>query len=296
HVVVASVRAAPAAPWRAGPRPGGPWPRRGRGAGVRDLGDRPYSRHAQPRGIACRICPLLSALRPPPDADHAAARLRGGPSDAAIGRLGRGVDELVAFHLSIQPDAAAGGVHSLRNDTRRAPDRAANRRRDRGGRPCSASEPGVRSGETVLRAERSLHALNAAFRGIDVRSAANRPSPPFMPPQRCSRSENKRKKSVGSTKTWTRTVDHSRRRRKHMSVRRASLPGLDRQSIILTEKIDARAISALTKAIRPDAYARPCEPRRQRGSSAAALASVPLSRSGVAASPIACTSALAKQL
>src|SRR5262245_2448075 len=38
---------------------------------------------------------------------------------------------------------------------------------------------------------------------------------------------NRRKKSVGSTKTWTPTVDHSRRRRKHMSVRRASLPGLD---------------------------------------------------------------------
>src|SRR5262249_16790066 len=38
-----------------------------------------------------------------------------------------------------------------------------------------------------------------------------------------------------------------------------------------------------------------CEPRRQRGSSSAALASVPLSRSGVAASAIASASALAKQ-
>ena len=40
----------------------------------------------------------------------------------------------------------------------------------------------------------------------------------------------------------------------------------------------------------------PSEPRRQRGSFVAALVSVPLSRSGVAASAIASASALAKQL
>src|SRR5262249_26303137 len=40
----------------------------------------------------------------------------------------------------------------------------------------------------------------------------------------------------------------------------------------------------------------PSEPRRQRGSSATALASVPLSRAGAAASAIASASALAKQL
>src|SRR5262249_60929215 len=40
----------------------------------------------------------------------------------------------------------------------------------------------------------------------------------------------------------------------------------------------------------------PSEPRRQRGSSATALASVPLSRARAAASAIASASALAKQL
>ncbi len=38
-MAVASVRDAPAALWRAGPRPGRPRPRRGGGAGARDLGD-----------------------------------------------------------------------------------------------------------------------------------------------------------------------------------------------------------------------------------------------------------------
>src|SRR5262249_4574015 len=141
---------------------------------------RPYSRAAQARGTARRVCPLLSALRPAADADHAAARVRGGPSDAASGRLGRGVDELVAVHLSIQPDAAAGGAPSLRNDARRAPDRTANRRRNRRGRACFASKPGIRSGEAVLRPERSLHVLNSPLHGILIaRLAANRPSSLF---------------------------------------------------------------------------------------------------------------------
>src|SRR5262249_35002647 len=141
-------------------------------------------------------------------------------SDATIGRLGRGVDELVAVHLSIQPYAAAGSVHSLRNDARRAPDRAANRRRNRRGRACFASKPGVRSGETVLRSKRSLHPL------------------------------------IG--RVWLVIAGAS-------SCPRERLPGFLRK------------------------------PAGAVGSSAMALASVPLSRSGAAASAIASASALAKQ-
>src|SRR5207244_9860724 len=132
-------------------------------AGPRDVGDGLHSRAAQTRRAACGICPLLSALRFAADAEHAAPRLRGGPPGAALGRMGRWVDELVPLHLSVQSDAAAGRVHTLRANARWASDRPPNRRRDRRGRPGAASKPGLRSGQTVLRPDGSPHAAGYQF-------------------------------------------------------------------------------------------------------------------------------------
>ena len=119
HVVVVILRDAVAVLRRAragGGRAGAPRRRRAR---AQDAGRRLYSRAAQARGSASGICALLRALRPALDAEHAARRLRGRPRGAARGRVGRGVDAVVSVHLSVQPDATAGGVHSLRTDARR---------------------------------------------------------------------------------------------------------------------------------------------------------------------------------
>ena len=97
------------------PGPGRPGPA-GRG-GARPDDDAPSSTFAP----SCRRAELHNmfaqvprALRSAAHPRHAAARLRGRPSGAAVGRLGQGVDRLGALQLPLQPDPAAGRLRPLR--------------------------------------------------------------------------------------------------------------------------------------------------------------------------------------
>ena len=109
--------------------------------GDMDAGLAPQCRSRPPRlaeGLSCRLfrarralqchAPLPRALRLAGDADHAGDRAEGGKGNAGDGRLRRRLAQLVALHLPLQLDPAAGRLAAERPCRQRPADGRADRR------------------------------------------------------------------------------------------------------------------------------------------------------------------------
>jgi len=100
------------------------------------------------RGFHERYDLLLTPTMPgsAADADHAGDRIEGRAGNAGGRRFWRRLAQLVALHLSVQPDAAAGNFGALRACRRRPADGRAAGWQDGRGRACAAGCADARTG------------------------------------------------------------------------------------------------------------------------------------------------------
>src|SRR3974390_765307 len=88
--------------------------------------------------------------------------------------MGRTLDRLGAVLLSVQPDAAADSLDTLRTNERRSAERAAGRGRNRRRRPGVAREPRLRSGAAIYGIVGASSALDQSI--VVARSKATKQS------------------------------------------------------------------------------------------------------------------------
>ena len=132
--------------------------------GSRSAGDRRTRPGHFGRRLSCRLCrarriaqldaALPYALRSVADADHAGDRAQSGARDAGEWRFRRRLDQLVALHLSVQPNAAAGRLGAKRPGKQRPADGGSDRRRGGRGHYGVAGGARDRKGGAVAAATR----------------------------------------------------------------------------------------------------------------------------------------------
>jgi aspartyl-tRNA(Asn)/glutamyl-tRNA(Gln) amidotransferase subunit A len=105
----------------------GPWAGRGGRAGARRCDARADGRRAEAGRAGLPHESVSRALRSAPDADAAARGIRGRQGGRRRDE-GEALDGMDAVFVSVQPDAAAGGVNPVRADQRRPSRRPAHRR------------------------------------------------------------------------------------------------------------------------------------------------------------------------
>ena len=149
HVVVVIGRGAVAGLWRARARARRPGPRCGRSAGARTSAIdyiRAQLERAELHGACARFFERYDLLLTP---TMPLAAFEAGHLMPPSGDWGEAWTDWCPFSYPFNLTQSAGGVHSLRTDARRAPDRPPDRRRNRCGRACPARKPRLRGCQAV---------------------------------------------------------------------------------------------------------------------------------------------------